>query len=240
MLDSRGLIPSIATTPAGGVRAVFTFSNPPVLSYRECDADCGNAASWSADQPLFYSQSGAARLTSDAQGRLRMAWYQGVSGDPNAASTDNLVIYGWCDGTCTVPTNWGTSTVSLAAQDGMEGVDVQLDSSGAPAIAVRQVGGGLKVAFCDTGCTSTSGNWQTAVVEDIGEVDAQTTPPLPACGTMETPVAFWNPGIAPAIAIHGGNVSIAHITELGQRCDPMGSNGPISTGALLVRLYSSN
>ena len=232
------LVASVATTSTGAVRAIFTRGNSSLLSYRECDSGCGTDLSkWSVDQPLFYSAFGEIRIRVDAQDHPRIAWYQGNSGEPAAMATDNKLLYGFCNANCTTPAGWSAATIGLPAQDGKEGFELVLDSTGAPTLAYKQdTPSTLGIAFCVTQCNTATATWSAAnMLETTESVAAQVAPPLPTnCTTTQTPRAFWYPGFQASLAVTSTGVAIVHQTKALRSCT---NGGSLSDGPALIRVH---
>lgn len=231
---------SLVATANGGLKMMVSGggANNNIISYRECAGSCENLANWSADQPLYFAQSHyPVRMRVDAAGQLRVSWYQGQSGEPSAAGTDDMILYGGCNSNCTNYMNWVATTIAgLSAQDGKDGVDMDIDSTDTPVITYGLHGaGGLGLALC-TGNCSTTPTWSLATLETTNSVGAETPPILPVCttSTNPTPQAFWYPGTAPSVTVAGGNVAILNQVKTLQQCLPSGS---VVDGPSVVRLH---
>jgi len=173
-----------------------------------------------------------------ASGELRAAWYQGLSNEPTAANTDEMILYGGCNSNCTNYMNWVAFSVSgLSPGDGKDGFDMDIDATDTPAIGYSLHGaGGLGVVLC-TGNCSTSPTWSApATLETTDSVAADVAPVEPVCNSSAnpTPSAFWYPGYEPALAIAGGNVAILNRVETLQKCLP---GGQVGDGPSIVRVH---
>jgi hypothetical protein len=231
------LLASVAVTPQGGVRAIFTGDGDMgnLLSYRQCDSGCDNIANWTADQPLYFSNGGQSRIRVDSAGKIRIAWYQGQSGVAAGMSSDNQLLYGGCDSSCTNPMSWVGVTVGTGSMDGQDGLDMDIDVSDTPAIAYRPVLGGLGLALCTANCNS-SPTWTLTTLETSDGIGAEVAPKLPVCTTTQNPnpAASWAPGVQPSISVGGSTVVIGHAVQTLQQCKP---SGTIQQGPQLARVH---
>ena len=214
--------PALAVTPSGGLRLVVTGADGVNdLSYRECDGACATASNWSPSTPLFWSASQRARVLSDAQGRLRLMWFQGVSGDPAGMATDRLALFGWCDGACTTATNWHAYTLGLPQDVGSDALDFALGATGTVAMVTvsADYAGKVTVGACTAGCATATPTWQFFSVEDDASVAAQTAPLPPTCTGGGPPLAFWDLGYEAKIALApSGSGMLAYRAKTLQRC----------------------
>src|SRR5207248_2260965 len=132
-----------------------------VLEYTECDANCTQAASWSAALALYYVSSENWAFTLDAQDRPRIAWNQGHTAIAGQEMSDEKIFYGWCDANCTTFASWNGFDVGLPAGPGQEGLALALDSTGAPVISYDNKPSpyALSLRVCTAGCNTASATW---------------------------------------------------------------------------------
>ena len=217
-------IASIAVTSTGGVRALFTSTSTKYLRYRECNTNCAaSIANWgTADTPIYFANGTHSRIVIGPKGTLHIAWFQGNTSDPKSLPTINLMLYSYCNGTCTNDLNWVGSTVDLPVDDGKDGFDLAVDASGTPAIAYKMASGGLGLNVCTANCTNPNTSvWKNSVnLETSDSVGAEILPPPSSCTSPDTPLtSYWFPGYEPSIALVGTSaVAIAHRTTSTEAC----------------------
>lgn len=212
MLDT----PSLAFSPTGQPRAAFFFFDDTEdiimrLLYLACDADCLVPSNW--DGIFMADIHGSARfsLRVDDQGRPRMIFYSGDYPDP--AYQANRLYYLWCNINCRYvgQNDWQVRDLELPKYHG-QNADLVLDKLGRPRIAYDAFGGGLALAWCDTGCESNAAVWQSRVLEQSTALEAD----YPVAPIRHCSISTWVSGQQPLLALDPlGNPRIGHVAEHG-------------------------
>jgi hypothetical protein len=208
--------PVLAFTAQGQPRVlterVTSGGVPTNIHYMACDTTCTNVFNW-MQLPLFprgYGTNPSWDLAINAQGGLRVAFYQGTSTN---SSTERL-FYIWCDANCLNSNAWFGQ---LLMNDGNgENPDLALDGQGRPRIAYNDVNGaGLGYLWCNTVCESGSGTWTTKIAESSDLLDA--TFPLgtiPSCDRVS-----WAGAAKPQLALDAaGNAYVGYVAQRLIRC----------------------
>ncbi len=238
-LSGEAMQPVLALTASGQPRIAVKVRGRNLLAFTQCDANCTQAANWSAIQPLYYLASERFALALDAQGRPRMAWNQGQTGLAGEAANDLKVFYAWCDSGCATAAAWQGSGVGLQARDGAEGLALALDPAGTPAIAYDQSTPlALSLAVCTGGCNSPAAQWGTVEVETSAQLEAQSPAPLPGCSTGVVPYSQWVVGAQAAAVVNGPQsaIQVVNRTYALQKC---GQAGNLIEGAVLPRFSNA-
>ena len=151
--------PIVTVDPSGRPRMMW-YNDPDYL-YAECNANCTNAANWTAVQVPVAEQSGyiypqtAHYFALDSQGRPRFVCY-GYEG----------FQYTTCDANCTTPSNWRSDLLNLNGS-----VDrPQLVLNGNDQPRVMGFDGStydLNYLGCNANC-SQAGNWGRVTLYEVG------------------------------------------------------------------------
>jgi hypothetical protein len=193
---------SLVFDTANGVHLAYrnAANFPDTLDYAECASGCGTASNWKSVTLTDLGSGEALSLGVDGSNRPRLAFYTGYvgSGDPD----NDLLVYAWCDTTCTQDASWDNSTVGLPADYGAE-VDLVLDQQGHPHLAfyVDDVSGsnyGLGYAACTANCETQAAAWQAQMAETADDLDA--SDPVPV--TSGCSISIWlEVGRSPSLAL---------------------------------------
>jgi hypothetical protein len=208
--------PSLDFSPSGQPRAAFFFFDDTEeiimrLLYLDCDADCLEPTNW---EGIFMADMhGSARfsLRVDSQGRPRMIFYSGNYPDP--AYQANRLYYLWCNTNCRYAgqNDWQVRDLELSKYHG-QNADLVLDRLGRPRIAYDAFGGGLSLAWCDTGCESNAAVWQSRVLEKSAALEAD----YPVAPIRHCSISTWVSGQQPILALdQAGNLRIGYVAEHG-------------------------
>ena len=198
---------SMAVNASGRVAIAYrsATSYPDTLGYFQCDSNCSQAGSWESITLVDNLGSGnALSLRLNPQGQPRLAYYSGYLGSGNA--DNDLLVYTWCDSSCTQSDHWSGYQVGLPVSYGKE-VDLTLDSQARPQLAyyvddVTNSVNGLGYATCSANCQSISATWQAQMVESSDDLDASDPiPPIAPCT-----YSFWlEVGQDPSLALDAGD-----------------------------------
>jgi hypothetical protein len=177
------------------------------LAYILCDTACDNPPNWSGT--FLYERGGGHAsfvLRLDSNDRPRMAFYQGSLSDGQG----QRLYYVWCNTGCADGASWDGSAIGLALSDGQD-PSLAIDGQDRPRIAYRNAtSDGLRYAWCDTNCESTSTVWQQRLVESSTVLDTEWPIPPPANCTT----AFWYGGYRPSLSLDAtGNPRIGYDAE---------------------------
>lgn len=181
----------LSTTPDYQHALSFADAGQPRIGYRrtdaanesvgylECNAGCDNAASWSGNLLFGVGSGGDFDLRVDAQGRPRIALYEGyLPGTPQNLKT----YWAWCNAGCNDDTKWSSAELAVPERFAEGGISLALDAQGNPSVA----GGtedssnsqyGAALARCTAGCLDSNATWKAAFVES--DEDATTANPVP-------------------------------------------------------------
>lgn len=207
--------PVLAFTPQGQPRVLAdgaSMQDEFYLYYLVCDANCDQRDNWQS-VPLADRGSGpnvSYDLEMDAQGRPRVAFYEGAK----LNGQGDRLFYAWCNGTCQNSSNWQRQELGLSVNDG-RGPDLELDAAGKPRIAYALYNaGGLGYSWCNNNCESAGAAWQHQVTESRNQlVTAWPVAIPPHCDG-----GLWD-GIAPVLSLDAqGNPRIAYDTTYHARC----------------------
>lgn len=206
--------PSLVFAGVGRPRLAYE-TLPPSLSaegtrlyYHECDTGCGDDANWTWTILSEVTTAGSQRwfsLRVDPLGRPRIAYYSGGTQD---SLPPNHLYYLWCQSACTAggSASWGTANVGLPDYSG-EAVTLLLDRQDRPRLAFNTADSGLGYAWCDVNCESTTGVWQSKVVETM-EALADNFEVLPI---RRCTISTWFNGQRPSLALDAaGNPRIGY------------------------------
>ncbi|HYN87212.1 MAG TPA: hypothetical protein VER55_01720 [Ardenticatenaceae bacterium] len=181
------------------------------IYYFACDGDCGESANW---QRAFLFERGQGSsvgwdIALDARNRPRIAFYQGSL---ESEGGDQL-YYAWCDEACLDLANWERVPVGLPEQDG-QAPDLELDGRGRPRIAYVEWIGSLGYAWCDRGCESERGGWESVTVESSEALQQL----WPIAHPTHCDAGLWN-AVTPTLALdRRGNPRIAYDATYHARC----------------------
>jgi hypothetical protein len=145
----------------------------PNYFYAECNANCTNAANWTAvqvpvaaDQSYIFPQSGR-YFTLDTQGHPRFTCYGYDSDNENVYRG---FAYTTCDGNCTTASNWHSTLIDIG--DYVRAPQLILNTNDQPRIMGVYMDVNLIYNLvymgCDANCTQ-SGNWQFTTLYEVGE-----------------------------------------------------------------------
>lgn len=157
---------SLAIDGAGALHVAYHDVGNSSLKYAVCTSECTAGENWetvTVDNDGFITLGGSLALGS--AGRIHVAYYESTSGD---------LKYATCSTDCTASESWDV-TVALADGDVGRYTSLALDASGRLHVSYQVAGAAdLAYATCAGNCTS-SGSWQSTVVEDEGEVGRWTS-----------------------------------------------------------------
>jgi hypothetical protein len=215
--------PALAFTPQNQPRVISSiYGQQNGVHYLACDAACDDPHSWGRTYLLDrgFGPMASWDIEVDGAGRPRVVVYQEGFDD---GSGDQL-IYGWCDANCLDESNWAGSGVGLPQGEG-EDPDLELDQQGRPRIAYHAAGAaGLGYLWCNTGCQSSAGQWQSSILEPSADLDAAF--PIPVPSGCER--AAWSGGFRPVLSLDAqGNPRVGSDAERMMSCfyqDPLDPN----------------
>lgn len=167
---------SLARDGAGRLHLVYYHVFDLDLRYATCAAQCATSANWTAITPLatddFLGPYGS--LAVDGAGRLHVSYSNGTGGS---------LGYATCTGSCTDVLNWEEVTVD--ATD-LVGIYNSLEVGGDGRVHVAyydSTNDDLKYATCAVDCAQ-SANWQSAAVDQGGDVGVASSLALDADGSV--------------------------------------------------------
>lgn len=162
--------PSLALDAGSHPRMMWYID--PDYYYAECNANCTNAANWTAvqvpvaSQSYIYPRSGR-YFALDTQGHPRFACYGYASDDENVYRG---FAYTTCDGNCTTASNWHSTLIDLG--DYVHAPQLVFNADDQPRIMGINMDVNLVYNLvylgCDANCTQ-SGNWQFTTLYEVGE-----------------------------------------------------------------------
>ena len=158
--------PVVDVDPAGRPRMMW-YHDPDYV-YAECNANCANAANWSAIAvpvvaPSSYIYPQTARYFAlDAQGRPRFVCYGWDYDDENVYEGFQ---YTTCDGNCTTATNWHSALIDLDTY--IEQPQLVLNAGGQPRIMGVNTDDELTYLGCNANCAQAE-NWGRTTLYEVG------------------------------------------------------------------------
>ena len=185
------------------------------LMYAECNSSCANAANWgSVGQfaPIYYFDDTNFVLRVDAQGRPRVAYYDGNS-------NNNVLNYAWSNASPLTAGGWSSYTLNYPSADYWT-LDLALDSQGRPSVAyapdvVEGELDGLAYLTCSANCETASPTWQQQFIETDDELAAS----YPIATTPGCLTSFWMIPGYPSLALDAaGGPSVSYYVEHIQAC----------------------
>lgn len=210
--------PSLALTADGRPRVlaeIFSYQGSPDPSgvyYLECDANCGDEASWGRAYLLDRGQGPDASwdLEVDASGRAHIAVYEEELPDGGG----HQLIYASCAAGCLDAASWNGGPIGLPAGAGAH-PDLALDSAGRPRLAYRVSGdSAIGYAWCDGGCAAAAG-WRHTAIDPLSGLDAE----FPVTAPTSCPSAGWMGGYRPSLSIDAaGDPQLAYDVLYGAKC----------------------
>jgi len=183
--------------------------------YAECNSSCANAANWgSVGQfaPIYYFDDTNFVLRVDAQGRPRVAYYDGNS-------NNNVLNYAWSNASPLTAGGWSSYTLNYPSADYWT-LDLALDSQGRPSVAyapdvVEGELDGLAYLTCSANCETASPTWQQQFIETDDELAAS----YPIATTPGCLTSFWMIPGYPSLALDAaGGPSVSYYVEHIQAC----------------------
>lgn len=219
---------SLVVTSTGQVRVAYTSYLTAVLAYRTCESGCDLIANWAPEAVLFNSAGGQVSLRLDTLGRPRLFYNQANAHQP---MFDYFSLYGWCDADCGVVASWTVVNPGLVERDGLEGLDFQLDASGAVGAALQSHDTRLEILTCLTDCQSLNGMWTLTPVETTESLDAEVIGPKPSC--TGAALVHWYPGEQATVALN----PVSKVLEVAHRAYTLGQcpNGQVIEGGSIPR-----
>jgi len=201
--------------PNGRPRVLgYDFENDG-LFYAECNSNCSNAANWgSVGQfaPIYYFNDTNFVLRVDAQGRPRIAYYDG--NDDN-----NVLNYAWSNASPLTVGGWSSYALNYPSSDYWT-LDLALDSQGMPSVAyatdvVEGSPDGIAYLTCTANCETTSPAWQRQFIETDDELAAT----YPIATTPGCLTSFWMIPGYPSLALGAADSpSVSYFVEHIQAC----------------------
>jgi hypothetical protein len=158
--------PVVDVDSAGRPRMMW-YHDPDYV-YAECNANCANAANWTAIQVPVSAPSGyiypqtARYFALDAQGRPRFVCYGWDYDDENVYEGFQ---YTTCDGNCTTASNWHSSLIDLNTY--IEQPQIVLSTNGQPRVMGLNTDNELTYLGCNTNCSQAE-NWGRTTLYPIG------------------------------------------------------------------------
>jgi hypothetical protein len=201
--------------PNGRPRVLGYDYNNDGLFYAECNSNCSNAANWGSIgqiAPIYYFSDNNFVLRVDAQGRPRIAYYDGNS-------ANNLLNYAWSNASPLTVGGWSSYTLNYPSRDNWT-LDLALDSQGRPSVAystavIENQPDGLAYLTCTAGCETASPTWQSQFIETTDDLDAS----YPIATTPGCVSSAWMVEGYPALALNAaGSPSVAYSVRHAQFC----------------------
>ena len=151
--------------------------NTSALLYAECNSSCTNAANWGSVglfAPIYYNSYYSYVLRVDAQGRPRIAYFNGTD--------NNVLYYAWSNSSPLMPGNWFSYTLNYSTNDLYWSLDLALDSQGQPSVAFATYDLDLSYLTCTANCETISPTWQQQYIETADELNiSYPIPTTPGC-----------------------------------------------------------
>lgn len=216
-------LPSLTFTSTGQPRVISRVyaknadgsEAPTGLYYYECNASCGQTASW---QRVFLIPTGTGALPHpswdielDSSNRPRVVIFTGTDLTPE--SVENSLLYLWCNTNCLDVNNWDFNSVGLAREVG-QSPDLELNAQGKPRIAWIDITGDAGYSWCNTACESATPPWQSKIVE----TEAALRQNFPQAIPFSCDSDVWE-GLAPILSLDkSGNPRLAYDVSVEARC----------------------
>jgi hypothetical protein len=198
--------------PNGRPRVLGYDTENDGLMYAECNNNCSTAANWgSVALPISIPYLGAYdgfALRADAQGRPRIAYYDGAD--------SSVLYYAWSNASPLTAANWHSYTLNYPGNSDFWSVDLALDSQGRPAIAFATDELDLSYITCTANCETNSPTWQQQIIETGADLEAAyPIPPSPGCSAPT-----WMVNGYPSLALDAAdNLSVSYWVRHGQFCN---------------------
>ena len=219
-LDEGGLFNvSLAFTSASQPRMVFHYTVEKTVeeagedithvAYLECsNKTCQDYAFANLPATAGYRTNAVLRL--NAGDAPRILNYAGET-----------LQYLWCDAACADAARWSVTPLGTAKGYGEDGIDLVLDGAGRPHISYGDdFTIDLLYGFCSAACESGNPSWRLGLlVESSDAVTMDVAPPLPNCGSGQTPFSYWYAGNVPSVTLNGGEPNFAYQVRSLQGCD---------------------
>lgn len=193
------------------------------IRYQSCSSQCTQASNWQTSDPLFYHQDSAIALAASPQGRVHLAFNQGVtsaSAPAEVKALDNTLMTFQCSGSCSTRASWQGLTLG-SPSDGNNGIAVTTTSTGAAVVSTQD---GTRLHSCDTNCAEPA-SWRTRDLDTATTLTASLPDPysVPGCESNGVPVraqtATWAPE-RPSIAVTPSGAVLVHAMTKGLRTCP--------------------
>jgi hypothetical protein len=213
----------------------YDFENDG-LFYAECNSNCSNAANWgSVGQiaPIYDFSDNNYVLRVDAQGRPRMAYYDGNS-------DNNVLNYAWSNASPLTAGGWSSYTLNYPSRDNWT-LDLALDSQGRPSVAystaiIENAPDGLAYLTCTANCETTSASWQRQFIETTDELAAS----YPIATTPGCVSSSWMVNGYPSLALDAADgPSVSYMVRHGQLCYDSQGNLQILYDAASIRFATA-
>jgi hypothetical protein len=157
--------------PNGRPRVLGYDSNNGELVYAECNSGCTTAANWGSVGlfgPIYYLSEYPFVLRVDAQGRPRIAYYDG-----NA--NNNVLYYAWSNASPLSVGGWSSYTLNYPTNDYWS-LDLAIDRQGRPRVAyptaiIQGSPDGMSYLTCTANCETTSPTWQQQFIETSDDLN---------------------------------------------------------------------
>ena len=184
--------------------------NTTGLLYAECNSSCSNAANWGSVglfAPIYYLSYYSFVLRVDAQGRPRIAYFDGTD--------NNVLYYAWSNASPLNAANWSSYTLNYPTNSVYWSLDLALDSQGRPSVAYATDTLDLSYVTCTANCETTSSTWQQQFIETGDDLNASDPiPTTPGCVSSTWMVIGY-----PSLALDGANnPSVSYWVRHGQMC----------------------
>lgn len=218
----------VATVASGAPRSAFRLAGhgttlhlvyndgQEALVYQTCASSCAAATSWQRSPPAFYHQGQNFALAATAQGRLTLAYNQGVlsaSAPAAARAFDKKLTVMTCSTNCLDPQSWGG--FATTTEDGIYGVGIS-ERGGQVAVATAQTEG-TTAYLCMSGCEAPAG-WGSVALETVTSLNAALPDPYQLSGCtvngqgVPPQLASWHPE-NPSVAVTADTLLVAAGTE---------------------------
>jgi hypothetical protein len=202
--------------PNGRPRVVgYDYENDGLM-YAQCNSSCTTAANWgSVGQfaPIYYFDDTNFVLRVDAQGRPRIAYYDGNN-------NNNVLNYTWSNAAPLTPGGWSSYTLNYPSSSDYWTLDLALDSQGRPSVAyppevAEGEVDGLAYLTCTANCETASPTWQQQFIESDDELAAS----YPIATTPGCLASFWIIPGYPSLALDAADgPSVSYYVEHIQAC----------------------
>ncbi len=214
--------------PNGRPRVVGYDDNNSELVYAECNSSCATAANWGSVGlfgPIYYLAEYGFALRVDAQGRPRIAYYDG-----NA--NNNVLYYAWSNASPLTTGGWHSYTLNYPTDTDYWSLDLAINSQGRPSVAYATDTLNMSYVTCTANCETTSPTWQQQYIET--EDDLNTSDPIPTNPGCVS--STWMVIGYPSLALDAANnPNVSYWVRHGQFCYDIHGNLQVLFDAKSIR-----